>query len=68
MYLCVEISQLSPQNGQGWTVIQKRIDGAQDFYKGWADYKAGFGSASHEYWIGLDNLAAMTAAQEYELR
>jgi len=31
------------KNG-GWTLIQKRQDGAVDFYRSWNDYKNGFGS------------------------
>ena len=36
----------------GWTVIQRRLDGSVDFYRGWSDYVDGFGYLDGEYWIG----------------
>lgn len=36
----------------GWTLIQRRLDGSVDFYRGWDDYVDGFGYLSDEYWLG----------------
>lgn len=48
-------------DGGGWTVFQSRVNGSVDFYRNYADYAAGFGSAATEYWLGNNRLAAMTA-------
>ncbi|XP_069114222.1 ficolin-3-like [Argopecten irradians] len=52
----------------GWTVIQHRFDGSQDFYRMWKEYKRGFGSPYGEYWIGNENLYLLTSSGSYELR
>uniref|UniRef100_A0A4W5QD88 Microfibril associated protein 4, tandem duplicate 5 n=1 Tax=Hucho hucho TaxID=62062 RepID=A0A4W5QD88_9TELE len=44
-------------------VIQKRKDGTVNFYRGWDQYRSGFGQASGEYWLGL-----LTQRKKYELR
>jgi hypothetical protein len=55
-------------DGGGWTVFQRRTNGAVNFYQTYAAYAAGFGAAATEYWMGNDRLAALTAAGATTLR
>ncbi|CAK6971148.1 microfibril-associated glycoprotein 4-like [Scomber scombrus] len=55
-------------DGGKWTVIQRRMDGSINFYRGWDQYKTGFGQASGEYWLGLENIHLLTQRKSYELR
>ena len=34
-------------------VIQRRIDGQTDFYRGWSEYEVGFGDLMKEFWLGM---------------
>ncbi|XP_043209565.1 techylectin-5A-like [Amphibalanus amphitrite] len=59
-------------DGGGWTVVQRRDDipPREDFYRGWQDYKQGFGEFDGEFWWGLESLWRMTSPRDrrYELR
>ncbi|CAG9837681.1 unnamed protein product [Diabrotica balteata] len=53
--------------GGGWTHIQKRFDGSEDFYRPWRDYKFGFGNLKGEFWMGLENIHQLTSSETNEL-
>ena len=47
-------------DGGGWAVFQRRMDGTENFYRGWADYVKGFGDLNGEFWLGLSKIYRLT--------
>ncbi|KAK7866285.1 hypothetical protein R5R35_007116 [Gryllus longicercus] len=47
--------------GGGWTLVQRRVDGALDFNRKWREYADGFGSPAGEFWLGNTALHRLTA-------
>ncbi|XP_065901473.1 fibrinogen-like protein A [Dysidea avara] len=52
----------------GWTVIQRRKDGSENFHRSWLDYEKGFGDLNGEFWYGLKSLYCLTRTCQWELR
>lgn len=55
-------------SGGGWTVVQRRTDGKEDFNRNWAAYKSGFGKVDGEFWLGNDHLHRLTQDKTTMLR
>ncbi|PIK38029.1 putative ficolin-2-like [Apostichopus japonicus] len=57
----------NPVNSKGWTIIQRRFDGAIDFNRDWDSYKSGFGFLNQEFWLGNEKLSFLTNQKRYEI-
>ena len=44
-------------------MFQRRMDGTEDFYRGWDDYVKGFGDLNGEFWLGLNKIHGLTTTQ-----
>ncbi|GFQ88856.1 techylectin-5A [Trichonephila clavata] len=58
-------------DGGGWTVIQRRGTYGRPndyFFKDWNDYKIGFGDIEKDFWLGNDNIFALTNQRLYSIR
>ena len=47
-------------DGGGWTVFQKRFNGFVGFYRGWDEYKNGFGDLRGKFWLGNEKIHQLT--------
>ncbi|KFB49729.1 hypothetical protein ZHAS_00018382 [Anopheles sinensis] len=50
-----------------WVVFQYRFNGKVNFYRGWAEYRDGFGTLDGEFWLGLKYLHQLTSTRKHEL-
>ncbi|KFP60297.1 Fibrinogen-like 1, partial [Cariama cristata] len=58
-------------DGGGWTVIQRRSNGKENFNRKWDDYKLGFGKfqgKNDEYWLGNDHIYDLLTRGESSLK
>jgi len=57
-------------DGGGWTVLQRRMEGTENFNRNWTDYTIGFGDWAGEFWLGNDNIHRLltTLDRTYRLR
>ena len=55
-------------DGGGWIVLQRRNDNSTSFYRGWEEYKLGFGSLDGNFWLGLKAMHQLTSRKKAVLR
>ncbi|KAK0065289.1 BpFREP12.5 [Biomphalaria pfeifferi] len=56
-------------DGGGWIILQRRINGKVDFYRGWKEYRDGFGDYNiGEFYLGNENIFKLTSTGQYDLR
>ncbi|XP_062135612.1 angiopoietin-1-like [Drosophila sulfurigaster albostrigata] len=55
-------------DGDGWMIIQRRINGNVDFNRYWQEYEDGFGDLNDEFWFGLHKLHLVTSSAPHRLR
>ena len=52
----------------GWIIIQRRVDASVSFERSWDEYAAGFGDVDGNFWLGLEAIHDLTAAQPMSLQ
>ncbi|KAM5245919.1 angiopoietin-4-like [Ctenodactylus gundi] len=55
-------------SGGGWTLIQRRGNGYENFQRDWKNYKLGFGTPAAEHWLGNEAVHQLTSRRAYSLR
>ncbi|KAH9490871.1 hypothetical protein Btru_033722 [Bulinus truncatus] len=56
-------------DGGGWIIFQRRINGNVSFYRGWEEYKYGFGDFDvGEFYLGNEFIHQLTSKRHYEMR
>ncbi|XP_052798344.1 techylectin-5A-like [Mya arenaria] len=55
-------------SGGGWTVMQRRKDGSENFNRPWLDYAFGFGDLQGEFWLGNEFVNRLVEGIPHKLR
>ncbi|XP_059152687.1 uncharacterized protein LOC131938595 [Physella acuta] len=56
-------------DGGGWTIFQRRVSGATEFFRSWNDYKEGFGDYNvGNFYLGNENVYKLSSTDPHELR
>ncbi|GBM79564.1 Techylectin-5A [Araneus ventricosus] len=58
-------------DGGGWTILQRRGNFSRPkdyFYQDWKAYKTGFGNIEKDFWLGNDNIYALSNQRLYSVR
>lgn len=53
--------------GGGWTALQRRVNGEENFTRNWTEYKLGFGTPYGDYWIGNDAIHQLAKGRNSSL-
>ena len=62
-FSCTYILQVycDHQDTKSYTIVQQRLYGNENFYRGYHDYEIGFGQLSGDYWAGLITMYHLTS-------
>ena len=52
----------------GWIIFHQHLGDSFNWNLPWADYKAGFGDITSNFWLGLERIHLLTNVQPYRLR
>ncbi|XP_041373663.1 ryncolin-4-like [Gigantopelta aegis] len=69
----LNVSKLLPAvNGyfdsDGWLVMQRRMNGSENFNRTWIEYEDGFGDLQNEFWLGNKYVHLLTNQKQYEVK
>ncbi|CAG5116201.1 unnamed protein product [Candidula unifasciata] len=66
--MCVSSFKCTHDNAFFPVTPQRRFKGDVNFYRGWTDYKNGFGTPDTDFWLGLDSIHNLTSQGYTDLR
>ena len=52
----------------GWTRVMNRISNTNEFYRGFSDYKTGFGDIIRNHWLGFNSIKKILSTIDFMVR